>query len=144
MNIPKTADDLKNEIYISSDKFEDIGDLRIRQLNKILPNVSDQIIIEGIISLFEANERSSKSYRDQEFAGKVLEVMKPNSSSEIKDLLTRSLKNWDKSIEQLPIWFRENYGYDCVLAAFSDLENSGISDLEMDKIKTMKFWIGKK
>lgn len=141
MNLPKTADDLKNEIYISSDKFEDIGDLRIRQLIKILPKISDQIIVEGIIKIFESDQRKGKWYLDQEFAGKVLNLIKPKSKKDSKELLKRILKNWDKSIEQLPIWFAQIYGFNGIMTALSDLENSGISNLEKDKINTMKYWI---
>ena len=64
MNVPKTSDELKNEIYISVDKSKDIGDLRIRQLIKILPNVSDEIILEGIISVFESERREKIYYCD--------------------------------------------------------------------------------
>lgn len=142
MNLPKTADDLKNEIYLSSDKFDDIGDLRIRQLIKILPNVSDQIIIEGAIKIFETDERKNKLYQDQEFAGRILEIIKPKSTGEPRDLLKRILKNWDKSIEQLPFWFKENYGLDIIGSVLYDLEFSDISDFEKDKIKTMKWWLG--
>lgn len=141
MNLPKTADELKNEIYMSSDKFEDIGDLRIKQLIKILPKVSDQIIVEGIIKIFESDQREGKWFVDQEFAGKVLFSIKPNSKNDSKELLKRTLKNWDKSIEQLPIWFAEIYGSNVIMSSLSDIENSGISDLEKDKINTMKYWI---
>ena len=144
MNVPKTSDELKNEIYISVDKSKDIGDLRIRQLIKILPNVSDEIILEGIISVFESERREKIYYCDQEFAGQVLKRIKPKSKLEPINLLKRVLKNWDVSVEELPIWFKENYGIDLLIEALDRLNNSSISDFEKDKIKTMKFWIKNK
>ena len=141
MNLPKTSDEIKHEIYLSSDKFEDIRDLRIRQLIKILKNVPDEIIIEGIIKIFEGDKRENKWFIDQEFSGKVLENIKPKSKNNATGLLKRVLKNWDKSIEQLPNWFKENYGLSGIMTALSDLENSNISDIEKDKINTMKYWM---
>lgn len=144
MKIPKTSDELINEIYLSSDIFNDIGDLRIKQLIKILRNVPDEIIIEGIIKIFEGDQREIKWFIDQEFSGKVLENIKPKSKNDATGLLKRVLKNWDKSLEQLPNWFKENYGPDGIMRALQDIENSGISNLEKDKISTMKFWIKNK
>jgi len=136
--------ELKNEIYISVDKSKDIGDLRIRQLIKILSNVPDEIILEGIISVFESEQREKIWYYDQEFSGQVLKNIKPKSKVEPIDLLKRVLKNWDVSVEELPIWFKENYGIDLIIEALDRLNNSSISDFEKDKIKTMKFWIKNK
>lgn len=144
MNLPKTSDEIKQEIYLSSDKFEDIRDLRIRQLIKILKNVPDEIIIEGIIKIFEGDQRESTWFIDQEFSGKILENIKPKSKNDATGLLKRVLKNWDKSIEQLPNWFKENYGLNGIMTALSDLENSNISYIEKDKINTMKYWIRNK
>jgi hypothetical protein len=144
MNVPKTSNELKNEIYISVDKSKDIGDLRIRQLIKILSNVPDEIILEGIISVFESEQREKIWYYDQEFSGQVLKDIKPKSKVEPIDLLKRVLKNWDVSVEELPIWFKENYGIDLIIEALDRLNNSSISDFEKDKIKTMKFWIKNK
>jgi hypothetical protein len=144
MNVPKTSNELKNEFYISVDKSKDIGDLRIRQLIKILSNVPDEIILEGIISVFESEQREKIWYYDQEFSGQVLKNIKPKSKVEPIDLLKRVLKNWDVSVEELPIWFKENYGIDLIIEALDRLNNSSISDFEKDKIKTMKFWIKNK
>jgi hypothetical protein len=141
MNVPKTADEIKNEIYLSSDKFKNIGDLRIQQLIKILTNVPDEIIIEGIVNIFEGEQRESKWFQDQEFSGKVLEKLKPKSKIDATFLLKKVLKNWDKSVEQLPNWFKENYGPDGIMRAILDIENSGISDIEKDKINAMKYWL---
>jgi hypothetical protein len=144
MNVPKTSNELKNEIYISVDKSKDIGDLRIRQLIKILSNVPDEIILEGIISVFESEQREKIWYYDQEFSGQVLKNIKPKSKVEPIDILKRVLKNWDVCVEELPIWFKENYGIDLIIEALDRLNNFSISDFEKDKIKTMKFWIKNK
>jgi phytoene dehydrogenase-like protein len=138
MRFPETADDVEKEILISSDKVGDLGDLRIRQLIHILRKVNSEIIVEGVIRVFENDSRPETHFQDQEFARKVLESVNPRSQKEIKEILTRILKNWDKSVEQLPFWLRNNYGVDKLKEAFVKLE---LSQFEEDKLKTIKWWL---
>jgi hypothetical protein len=65
MHKPKTPEDLENEIYSSVNKLSQIGDLRIRQLIKILSDTNDEIIIEGILKVFEDKNNKITIYEDQ-------------------------------------------------------------------------------
>ncbi len=138
MKFPETADDIESEILISSDKSKELGDLRIRQLIKILPKVNSEIIVEGVIRIFEIRKSVESNSQDQEFAGKVLEKINPESKKDLKEILQRVLKNWDKSVEQFPFWLRDNYGVNKLKETFADLE---LSDYEADKLKTIKWWL---
>ena len=138
MKFPKTADDIESEILISSDKSKELGDLRIRQLIKILPRVNSEIIVEGVIRIFENGNSVESNLQDQEFAGKVLEDINPESKKDLNEILQRVLKNWDKSVEQFPFWLRDNYGVNKLKETFSELE---LSDYEEDKLKTIKWWL---
>ncbi|MDH4460585.1 MAG: hypothetical protein QE277_04125 [Flectobacillus sp.] len=138
MKFPETADDIESEILISSDKSKELGDLRIRQLIKILSKVNSEIIVEGVIRIFEIEKSVESNSQDQEFAGKVLEKINPESKKDLKEILQRVLKNWDKSVEQFPFWLRDNYGVNKLKETFADLE---LSDYEADKLKTIKWWL---
>src|SRR5688500_16977585 len=98
MKFPTTPDEVEREILISSDKFRDLGDLRIRQLIKILPKVDAEILVEGIIRVFEKGNGADSYSQDQEFAGKILEEIKPISHKDLTEILSRVLRNWDKSV----------------------------------------------
>ena len=141
MNLPKTSEDLKIEIFKSVDKLDKIGDLRIRQLTKILSKVNDQIIIDGIIEVFENEDRSEKLYADQKNAGIILKKLNPKTKVSIESILDRTLKNWNKSVEELPFWLKDNYGMEALKKAFSKMENSNLTELEADKINTMRWWL---
>lgn len=138
MKFPETADDIEKEILLSSDKSKELGDLRIRQLIKILHKVDSEIIVEGIIRIFEKGKSVESYSQDQEFAGKVLECINPKSQKDLKEIFNRVLNNWDKSVEQFPFWLRDNYGISKLKEAFEELE---LSVYEMDKIKTIKWWL---
>jgi hypothetical protein len=135
MKFPTTGEDIKNEILISAHRP---GDLRIRQLIHILPKVDPEIIVEGIIQVIEMEDRANPFW-DQETAGKILETIKPKSQKDLKEILKRTLKQWNKSIEQLPFWLRDNYGLEIVTQTFDQME---LDEIEADKLKTMKWWLG--
>mgnify|MGYP003537221447 CR=1 FL=1 len=138
MKFPETAEDVKREILISSDKHKELGDLRIRQLIKILPKVNCEIIVEGVIKIFEQTNNLDTYSQDQEFAGKILEEINPKSEKDLKHTLLRVLRNWDKSVEQLPFWLRDNYGLEKLKETFAELR---LTEQESDKLKTIKWWL---
>ena len=137
MKLPQTSEDVKTEILISSDKADEVGDLRIRQLIRILDKVDQEIIVDGVIKVFETS-RPESLYRDHKFAGQVLMTTNPKSKRDLKEILKRTLAIWDKSVEQLPFWFRNNYGIEKVRDTFDNIE---LADKEKAKLETMKFWL---
>jgi hypothetical protein len=137
MKLPQTSEEVKTEILISSDKADNVGDLRVRQLIKVLNKVDHEIIVEGVIKVFEIN-RPGSLYRDQEFAGRILATINPKSRKDLKEILKRTLLTLDKSIEQLPFWFRDNYGLENVRETF---DNTDWTKEEKEKLETMKFWL---
>ncbi|RPD43410.1 hypothetical protein [Paracnuella aquatica] len=138
MKFPETADDVEREILISSDKYKEVRDLRIRQLIHILPKVNSEVVVEGVIRVFEKGGGANTYSQDQEFAGKVLESINPETQRHPTEVLQRVLKNWDKSVEQFPFWLRDNYGIDKLKEAFAELE---LTEIEKDKLNTIKWWL---
>lgn len=142
MKFPQTPEELSAEILESSNKFDEQGDQRLQQLISILANekekLDDELIVEGVVRVFEIESRPDTSFRDQEFAGRILEKLKPKSQKDLRTLTKRVLKNWDRSIPALPFWFRENYGIEKVKEAFNAIE---IKLEEKDNLRTMKYWL---
>ncbi len=135
MKFPKTAQDIENEILLSADTR---GDLRLRQLISMLNKVDDELIIEGIIRVFENLTRQDHAFKYPEVAGQILNELKLKTQRDIVVVLQRTLKNWDKSVEQFPFWLRDNYGLDKLIGAFGQINPS---DIQKDKIETIKWWL---
>jgi len=129
---------VEREILISSDKYKELRDLRIRQLIHILPKVDSEVVVEGVIRVFEKGSGTNTYSQDQEFAGKVLESINPKTQRHPTEVLQRVLKHWDKSVEQFPFWLRENYGIDKLNETFAELE---LTEIEKDKLDTIKWWL---
>ncbi|QSW90083.1 hypothetical protein J0383_04500 [Flavobacterium endoglycinae] len=141
MKFPTTAEDIKDELFKSVDMIDKLGDLRIQQLIEILHKVKDSIIIEGIIQIFENEERTNSIYTDQKYAGLILKKINPKTEENIELLIHRVLKNWNKSVEELPFWLKDNYGFENLKKAFFDIESKGLSQLELENLKTMKWFL---
>jgi hypothetical protein len=138
MKHPETAYDVEKEILLSSDKSRELGDLRIRQLINILPKVNHEIIVEGVIKVFENESRPHTHFQDQEFAGKVLESVNPHSNKDLKEVLARVLKNWNKSVKQLPFWLRNNYGVGKLNESLAALQ---LTEILKDKKNAIEWWL---
>jgi hypothetical protein len=138
MKFPETAEDVKQEILVSSHKYKELGDLRIRQLIQILPKANPEIVAEGVIRVLEKGGGNDSYSQDQEFAGKVLENINPKSQKDAVEVLQRVLQNWNKSVEQFPFWLRNNYGIDKLKEVFAELE---LNEIEKDKLNTIKWWL---
>lgn len=143
MKFPTTAEDLKEEFFKSVDMMDKVEDLRIRQLIQILPKVEGQVIIEGIIRIFENEERTDSVYTDQKYTGRILKSLNPKTKDTLDSIMNRVLKNWNKSVEELPFWLKDNYGVENLEKAFDEIEKRDLSSLESDKLQTMKWWLKK-
>nr|WP_294932390.1 hypothetical protein [uncultured Flavobacterium sp.] len=141
MKIPITPDDFQNEFYSSIDLMDKIGDLRIRQLIKILDKVNDEIIISGIIKIFKNTKRPNTEYVDRKYAGKILNRMKPKTEMDLILILKATIENWNKSVEELPFWLKENYGIVLLKYKLAEFENQDLNDIESEKLKTIKWWL---
>lgn len=139
MNIPKTSEEFKNEFYASIDLIEKIGDLRIRQFMDRLKKVPNEVIVHGIVKVFENKKRPKTEYNDQKYAGKILIKLKPKSELDL--ILKPTIENWNKSVEEFPFWIRENYGIESVKNKLIELETHCLTEIQFDKLKTIKWWL---
>lgn len=142
MKIPKSSQGLIEEIFICVDLNDKLGDLRIRQLHKILNKVSDEIIIDAVIQIFENKNRDKTLYLDQLYAGQILAQINPKSTIDLKLILNKTLDNWNKSINDLPYWLVKNYSKEILKNELLTISNHPLKSNEMkDNAKTMMWWI---
>ncbi|WDF64593.1 hypothetical protein [Flavobacterium sp. KACC 22763] len=139
MKFPFSPEDLRNEIFESVDKTKKNGDLRIRQLIQVLKNVNNEIIIEGVLKVFGNENRSDTIYSDQKYAGLILQEINPKTDKNVGSILDFTLKNWNKSVVELPFWMQKNYGNQILKKGFTEYKTKNLSDIEIDNLKTMEW-----
>ena len=141
MKIPTSTENFLEEFFHSIDLLNTLGDLRIRQFIVRLNNTSDEIIASGVIEVFKNKDRSKTLYIDQKYAGKILEQFNPESDLELGTILKSTIENWNKSVPEFPFWLRKNYGSDTLRKEIIQLETQQLTDVELDKLKTLKWWL---
>ena len=141
MKIPKTPDDFQMEFYSSIDLIDKVGSQRIQQLIFRLDKVEEEVIIGGIIKIFQNTERPNTECLDQEYAGKILDKFKPKTDLDLLPILKSTIGNWNKSVEEFPFWIKENYGMEYVKIKIAEFEKQNLTEIEKDKLKTFKWWL---
>lgn len=142
MKTPKSSEDLIAEIFLCVDLTEKLGDLRIRQLMRLLHKVSDEIVLESVIKVFNNEDRNETLYLDQLYAGKILVNINPKSELDLKSILNMVLKNWNKSIRDMPLWLFNTYKKEDLNNMLLSIENDPFESNERkDKAETMMWWI---
>lgn len=142
MKIPKSSEDLIEEIFLCVDLTEKLGDLRLRQLLMLLPKVSDEIVLESVIKVFNNKERNETLYLDQLYAGKILVNVNPKSELDLKAILNEILENWNKSIRDMPLWLFNTYKKENLNKMLLSIVNDPFESSERkDKAETMMRWV---
>ncbi|MBG8553936.1 hypothetical protein [Hymenobacter guriensis] len=144
MKIPATPKELKDEISISATLYSTSGNLRERQLLFVLQPVPNEIVVEGVIQVFELSSNTELSFIQQEIAGNILSARNPATIQSAYSIVKRCLNNWNKSIEQLPFWLISAFDSSELNAAFQALEESALNQVEREKLSTMKWWLAAK
>ncbi len=119
------------------------------------PEANDQVI-QNLIGCkapdFNVKKNDGESLKLNDLKGKVVvinfwfeacppciaELPALNQLREDYEVLKRTLPTWNKSIEQLPFWFRDNYGLEKVRDTFN---SNTWTDHEKEQVETMRFWL---
>ncbi|MDF7811849.1 hypothetical protein [Hymenobacter sp. YC55] len=141
MKFPETPEDIVSAIHIASDKYKIYGDLRSRQLIRMVNAVADDILVEAVIQVFEETNRVELHFLDQEVVGRILEERKPFTSIHPEKLIKKCLAGWNKSVEQFPFWLIEVYGKEKTQAALATIETNELLKIEREKLATLRWWI---
>jgi hypothetical protein len=142
MKFPLTAEQVKKEIYSSIDKNYYAGSLRYRQLKKMLLQAKHEIILEGILQVFEDTSRGERNFVEQEFAGKLLYELKPDTKLTLLEILYRTLPNYNLSVAELPFYLVEKYGLSAIKDQLHLQEQKQEGNISVSRsIRTFKFWL---
>ncbi|WP_196893834.1 hypothetical protein [Aureivirga marina] len=141
MKIPKTKEEFLEEFYKSFDLYDKIGIQRVNQFIRILPKVSDALIIESFIEIFKNKERKEFELFEQRIIGEVLKDLNLKSNLDIDFILRETVFGWNKSAYEFPFWLKKNYGISALTKAIKDFESTTTCEIEKDKLNTFKYWL---
>lgn len=142
MKFPLTAEQIKKEIYLSIDKNYYAGSLGYKQLKQMLLQAKHEILLEGILQVFEDTSRGERNFVEQEFAGKLLYELKPDTKVTLQEILFRTLPNYNLSVAELPLYLAEKYGLSAIKDQLHLQEQEQEGNIPVSRsIQTFKFWL---
>lgn len=77
----------------------------------------------------------------QELAGFLLYSLKPKAAFNLREVLKKSLSNYELSVEQFPLYFVDILGMKPMTKTLDSIENDSLTEYELKALRTMQFWI---
>ncbi len=112
---------------------------QIKQLAFALGKSDPCEVFFGLYMVFLSEP--SQAFGQQELAGKLLFLLKPELNLELAPLIEGALENWNVSVEELPFYFRDIFGIELVSSAINSINICELNELQKNGIKTMKWWL---
>lgn len=129
----------------SADRFGAGNPQQFRFFGSILSKCKPEEVFHGLLAVFVECPWDEKHFQRQEFAGRLLEKIRPLSPFELDVTIRQVLPMYDLSIEQVPYHFARVHGREKVLEVLDRLAKEDLSDQELTAIETMWWWLtGKK
>ena len=123
------------------DRLGRVDQQQMDQLASMLGSCSPDEVFEGLYLIFLDESRGNKRFVDQEVAGKLLWALKPPCTREPAEAIGPTLRNYDLSVEELPLYFASQYGKETVLETLDELEATASSGQERRSIETFRYWL---
>ncbi|TQV72919.1 hypothetical protein FLL45_15755 [Aliikangiella marina] len=131
--------DIQEKLYKAIDGPTEMQEIR-RLMNK-LKKLDENIVVEGLLSVFFDDSRGEKKFKDQTMAGGLLIKLMPKYDRNLREDILRSLDNWNLSVEELPWYLAEKVGRDEVLREVESIAESSLSEVARKTLDTYVYWL---
>lgn len=125
-------------IFESADKYGSSNPQQMKQLHFALSKCNPQELYSGIMSVFHTCHKNFSER--QELAGWLLYEILPNADFDIKTDLTKCLRNYELSVEQLPYFFINKVGKEEFEKIINSIDERKLSEDELRALGTIKYW----
>jgi hypothetical protein len=131
----RSAEDLRKKFYEGKWRCH-------RELSFAKEQLGDEVVFDALYGVFLDDQLLDNRLHFQQLAGRCLLFLLPLNNHELGDLIYKSLKGWDRSVEELPWYFFKIYGKEEVLKKLDEIGiKYNLSDNEQSKIETYRYWL---
>ena len=118
------------------------GRWKLKHLKSFRTQFGDEALFDALYEPFDATADAEYTFNDQQIAGTLLLELQPECKMETRDVIERSLHQWNRSVEELPLYLARCFGRQAVLAAISDIEQKTELDHQAtEELKTYRYWL---
>ena len=111
----------------------------VRHLMWRLKKEDSDAVLSALLGVFFGDS----GYEYQEAAGGLLWKLKPRYTRDLRDDITRSLKYWNVSVEELPWYFAEATGIHRVRAEVNSIPGETLDEISKKNAQTYLYWLSR-
>ena len=111
----------------------------VRHLMWRLMKEDSDTVLSALLGVFFKDS----DYEYQEAAGGLLWKLKPRYTRDLRDDITRSLKYWNVSVEELPWYFAEATGIHQVRAEVNSITGERLDEISKQNAQTYLYWLSR-
>ena len=137
MGINWDSQEIFEKVIISSEKFGYRNPQQANQLFFTLSKCNQQAVLEALFRIFYSE---AYYFTAQELAGRLLLDIKPKGLVSLKEILYPCLETYNLSVEELPYYIVDVYGYEEFETVLKNLESTKLSERQIRSINTMLWW----
>lgn len=123
-----------------ANKFGPYNPQQLKQLDFVLSKLDPEEVFYGLYMVFIS--APCQAFAPQELAGKLLVSVKPELKLDLAPLIVGVLENWNVSVEELPLYFRDICGIESLSVAIESINSYELNENQKNGLKTMKWWLG--
>lgn len=123
-----------------ADRYGFSNPQQFKQMSFVLGKNDSEEVFWGIHRIL-STDCEEKLIR-QEFAGRLLAEVNPQVSLELEVVISSALEAWDVSVQEFPLFLRDQFGLEKVLNAISEIEKQNLSKAERNNLETFRWWLG--
>lgn len=123
-----------------ANKFGPYNPQQLKQLDFVLNKSDPEEVFYGLYMVFIS--APYQAFAPQELAGKLLVSVKPKLKLDLVPLIISVLENWNVSVEELPLYFRDICGIEALSVSIESINSNELNESQKSGLKTMKWWLG--
>ena len=102
---------------------------------------SKEEIFRVLYGVFADTSRPKNIYWDQLKAARILRESRPVCPLSAKVAVRETFANWDEAVGDWPLYLRECFGRNQLLALLAELEKDKLTDEDKEKIDCWRYWL---
>ena len=121
------------------------GRWKLKHLKSFQAQFGDRALFDALYEPFDSTSESEYTFNDQQIAGTLLLELQPKCALGAKEVIERSLHQWNRSVEELPFYLARCFGRDTVLTVVDEIQHDPqLDDQAIEELETYRFWLRSK
>jgi hypothetical protein len=101
----------------------------------------DEVLFQVLYRFITDTNRAAGWYRDQWTAAEMLVRFQPKCNLSLTSVVRETLKTWDGSIKDWPLFLWRHSSHDALLRTVADLDSARLTVAERENLEIWQYWL---